>query len=67
MTIDVFDKEAENLIALKFILNLTDESDWHLIHNTARKYVAEGKLSKEGERKYKDMVNEMLKQREEEK
>jgi len=56
--------DEEVLEALKTILDLTDESDWHLIHDTVRKYVAEGKFTKEGEAQYKAMVDKMADQRE---
>ena len=46
--------------ALDNILGLTSESDWPLIHNTVRQYVAEGKLSKDGESRYKEMVDKKL-------
>jgi len=64
---EAMNKDDENLIALKLVLSRTDERDWYLIHNTVRKYVAEGKLSEEGEKKYKDMVDEMIQQNKKEK
>ena len=52
--------DEEALMALGHILSMVDKSDFHLIHNTVRGYVAEGKLSKEGERAYAAMVDNLL-------
>ena len=55
--------DTDTLKALEQVLDLTDESDWHLVHNTVRKYVSEGKLSADGEKAYKEMVDKKLTER----
>jgi hypothetical protein len=57
------DNDKEQLAALEHILDMTDESDWHLMHATVRNYVAEGKLSKDGEQSYKALVDKKLLER----
>lgn len=56
--------DTDTLKALEQVLDLTDESDWHLIHDTVREYVAEGKLSVDGEQAYKEMVDKKINERE---
>ena len=56
-------QDKEELAALEQILDLTSESDWHLIHMTVRSHVAQGKLSLEGERAYKVLVDKKLMER----
>lgn len=56
---------TEQLTALGRLLDLTDESDWHLIHNTVRRDVAMGKLSAADERAYAEMVDKRLGERDE--
>lgn len=55
----------DNLAALEYLLDLTDESDWPLIHNTVRNDVAAGKLSAADERAYAAMVDKKLGERDE--
>lgn len=57
------DSEKAQLEALEQVLDLTDESDWNMVHATVRDYVAEGKLSKDGEQAYKVMVEKKLMER----
>lgn len=56
---------TERLTALEQLLDLTDESDWHLIHNTVRRDVAAGKISAADERAYAEMVDKKLSERDE--
>lgn len=55
----------DNLAALERLLDLTDESDWPLIHSTVRSDVAAGKLSAADERAYAAMVDKKLGERDE--
>jgi len=55
--------DSKVLASLRYVLDMTDCSDWHLIHNTARKYVQDGILSKSGEIMYSEIVDNMLKVR----
>ncbi len=50
------------LTAFEYILKMTDESDWNMIHNTVRDRVKEGRMSKELEKEYKIMVDNKLKE-----
>ena len=54
----------ERLSALKYILIMTDEDDWPLIHDTVRNEVRNGEISKEEEQQYRQMVDDMLLERE---
>lgn len=51
--------ESSKLEALRQLLDLTDESDWHLFHATVRQDVRDGKLSATFEQAYKSMVDEL--------
>ena len=51
--------DTDTIKALKQVLDLTDEDDWHLVHLTVRKYVAGGRISAETEQAYKAMVDKM--------
>ena len=55
--------DKAQLAAIEQVLDLTHESDWHMMHATVRKYVAEGKLSPEGEQAYKALVDRKLDER----
>ena len=57
------EKDKAQLDAIESVLDLTGEDDWHLIHNTVREYVAEGLLSREAERIYKNMLDKKLQER----
>ena len=57
------EKDQAQLDAIESVLDLTGEDDWPLLHNTVRKYVAEGRLSKEAEAIYKNMVDKKLQER----
>lgn len=46
--------------ALEYILNLTNQSDWYLLHNTVRTCVREGKITKDEEQIYKDIVDKKI-------
>ena len=54
----------ERLSALKYVLLMTDEDDWPLIHATVRNEVNNGEISKEEEQQYSQMVDDMLLERE---
>lgn len=51
------DQENQALDALSELLEMTDASDWHLLHQTVRTDVASGKYTREFETAYKAMVN----------
>lgn len=55
------DKTA--LDALEELLDLTDPSDWHLLHMTVRGDVAAGKYGRDFEAAYRDMVDRKLAER----
>ena len=57
------EKDQAQLDAIESVLDLTGEDDWPLLHNTVRKYVAEGRLSKEAEAIYKNIVDKKLQER----
>lgn len=55
----------DNIAALEYLLDLTDEIDWPLIHSAVRNDVAAGKLSAADERAYAAMVDKKLGERDE--
>lgn len=53
-------EESAALLALGQLLDLTDESDWPLIHSTVREDVARGKYPSEFEKSYQRIVEQKL-------
>lgn len=49
--------------ALEQLLDLTDESDWPLVHMTVRGDVQAGKYGRAFEEAYKDLVDKKLSER----
>lgn len=55
--------EAEALQALGSFLDLTDESDWPMIHSVVREDVVQGEYTVNFERAYRKMVDQKLEAR----
>jgi hypothetical protein len=55
--------DKARLIALEYILDNIESSDFNLIHNTVRNDVASGKMNKQTEGAYKKLVDKKLKER----
>ena len=53
------EEEQGALEALRELMTMTDESDWHLFHMNIRVGVEQGEYSKEFEAAYKAMVDEL--------
>jgi hypothetical protein len=51
---------SERLIGLRLILDMTDESDWYMIHRSVSDDVLSGKMSKH---EYAKMVDRILDER----
>lgn len=60
------ENDEQSLAAMRQLLEMTDMSDWHLLHNTMRERVRQGELSRDFEAKYKAMVDQMADERENE-
>lgn len=53
----ISENEKETLAALNWFLDMTDQSDWHLLHADVRRDVISGKYSGELEVAYKELVD----------
>lgn len=51
------------LIAIEYLLEMTDESDWHLFHATVRRKIQSGENSREFEKVYQELVDKKLRDR----
>lgn len=57
------ESEKQALLALDQLLDLTNEDDWPMIHDSVRDDVANLKYGSAFEAAYKDLVNSKLKER----